>query len=390
MIFTARTLPDTYLAVIKDIEALRTTLKFATSDSLNRWTGLLARTTSARVVVGTNAMEGVNVTTDDAIAAIDGEESPAQEQEDRRAIEGYLSAMTYIVQLSKDASYVHNEGTIKSLHFMLCSYDLSVSPGRYRPGAVHVSNTATGDVVYQGADVALVPGLMKELVDSLNEDSGQHQLVRAAMAHLNLTMIHPFRDGNGRMARALQTMVLLRGGIPAPEFSSIEEYIGRHSADYYKVLSDVGQGSWNPQNDALPWVKFALTAHYRQASDLLRRTTDISRLWNELEKLAKERRINERAVNALASAALGYRVKNTSYQHQAGVSDQIAKYDLKILADAGLLVPHGEKRGRYYSAGPVVKEVRQMRRTPRVEVDPFAEPEQEQTSLPGFDDEASE
>ena len=72
------------------------------------------------------------------------------------------------------------------------------------------------------------------------------------------------------------------------------------------------------------------------------------------------------------------------------MSDQIAKYDLKILADAGLLVPHGEKRGRYYSAGPVVKEVRQMTRTPRVEVDPFAEPEQEQTSLPGFDDEASE
>jgi Fic family protein len=375
-----------YLAVIKEIEALRTTLKFATSDSLNRWTRLLVRTTAARVIVGTNAMEGVNVTTDDAIAAIDGEQSLSQAEEDRHAIQGYLSAMTYIVQLSRDDSYAHNEGTIKSLHFMLCSHDLTVNPGRYRPGAVHVSNMATGDIVYQGADVALVPGLMLELVDSLNEDSVQHQIVRAAMAHLNLTMIHPFRDGNGRMARALQTMVLSRDGILDPEFSSIEEYIGRHSADYYKVLADVGQGSWHPEHDALPWLKFALTAHYRQATDLLRRTTDINRLWNELERLAKARKINERTVNALASAALGYKVKNTSYQQQAGVGDQIAKYDLKILADAGLLVPHGEKRGRYYSAGPAVKEVRDATRTPRIEIDPFAEPEAQQSTLPGFAD----
>lgn len=384
MIFAPPVLPENYLKVIDQINQLRTTLKFATSDSLNRWTGLMARTTAARVLVGTNSIEGVNVTQDDAIAAIDGEEPLSDEDEDKKAITGYINAMTYVVQLSKDNTYVHNEGTIKSLHYMLLSHDLKVHPGRWRPGGIHISNTASNQIVYEGPDVALVPGLMDELVKSLNTLGGD-PLVRAAMAHLNLTMIHPFSDGNGRMARALQTMVLSREGILDPQFSSIEEYIGRHSLDYYNVLAEVGQGSWNPQRDPLPWIKFTLAAHYRQAKDLLRRTTDIGRLWNALEALLKTRKINERAVNALADAALGYRIRNPHYQVQAEVSNQSAKADLKALADAGLLIPHGEKRGRYYTAGPVVHELRQVTRTRRTEEDPFeVSTESTQAALPGF------
>lgn len=384
MIFVAPELPENYLKVIDQINQLRTTLKFATSDSLNRWTGLMARTTAARVLVGTNSIEGVNVTQDDALAAIDGEEPLSDEDEDKKAIAGYLTAMTYVVQLSKDSTYVHNEGTIKSLHFMLLSHDLKVHPGRWRPGAIHISNTASNQIVYEGPDVALVPGLMDELIRSLNTPGGD-PLVRATMAHLNLTMIHPFSDGNGRMARALQTMVLSREGILDPQFSSIEEYIGRHSLDYYDVLAQVGQGSWNPQREPLPWIKFTLTAHFHQAKDLLRRTTDIGRLWNALEGLVKERKINERAVNALADAALGYKIRNPHYQIQAQVSNQSAKADLKTLSDAGLLIPYGEKRGRYYMAGPAVLEVRRSTRTPRTEEDPF-EPrsESKQAALPGF------
>ena len=69
-------------------------------------------------------------------------------------------------------------------------------------------------------------------------------MVRAAMAHLNLVMIHPFRDGNGRMARCLQTYVLACEQIVSPVFSSIEEYLGRNTPAYYNILDEVGGGSW--------------------------------------------------------------------------------------------------------------------------------------------------
>jgi len=75
---------------------------------------------------------------------------------------------------------------------------------------------------------------------------------RAAMAHLNLVMIHPFRDGNGRMGRGLQTLVLARSAIPEPTFSTIQEHLGHNTQRYYDVLAEVGQGSSHPTHSARP------------------------------------------------------------------------------------------------------------------------------------------
>lgn len=65
-----------------------------------------------------------------------------------------------------------------------------------------------------------VPDLVQELVEALESDGTTPAIVRGAMAHLNLVMIHPFRDGNGRMSRCLQTLVLARERILAQELSS--------------------------------------------------------------------------------------------------------------------------------------------------------------------------
>lgn len=113
---------------------------------------------------------------------------------------------------------------------------------------------------------------MSELIESLNRSTDPPVIVRAAMAHLNLVMIHPFRDGNGRMARCLQTLVLARGGQHLnPVFSSIEEYIGANVRAYYDTLAEVGQGGWHPERDAPPWIRFCVTAHFRQAHTAVNR-----------------------------------------------------------------------------------------------------------------------
>jgi Fic family protein len=77
------------------------------------------------------------------------------------------------------------------------------------------------------------------------------------------------------MARALQTLVLTRERIAAPVFSSIEEYLGRNTQAYYDILAEVGAGSWNPHRNARPWIRFCLTAHYRQAMTHLQLALDV-------------------------------------------------------------------------------------------------------------------
>jgi Fic family protein len=193
------------------------------------------------------------------------------------------------------------------------------------------------------------------------------------MAHLNLVTVHPFSDGNGRMARALQTLIIARSGISAPEFSSIEEYLRAHTAEYYQVLSDVGTAGWNPGRDASPWVRFSLTAHFRQATLVMRRSDHIQQLWDKLEQAVNKLGLPERCILALADAAVGYRIRNVTYRAAAQVSDQVASRDLREIVKAGLLVAAGEKRGRTYSASPLILDMKRGLKPPKADEDPYAE-----------------
>ena len=376
MIFEAPRLPAKYTEVIEKIEGLRSNLRYAVQQRPRRWTGLLRRSTFARAIQGSNSIEGYNVTFEDAIAAVEGGDPIDEKTEAWSAITGYRNAMSYILQLADDPHYKHNEGTIRSLHYMMMSYDVTKHPGRWRPGAIFVRREPTSEIVYEGPDHVLVPALMAELISSLNVKSDLPSVIGAAMAHLNLVMIHPFSDGNGRMGRALQTMVLARDGLLDPRFSSIEEYLGRNTLDYYAVLGEIGKGSWHPENDSLPWIKFCLTAHFRQAETLLRRIKEIERIWAQIEVEVKRHDMNERVMLALADAALGYRVRNTTYRTAAEVSQDVASKDLRLLMKKNLLVGKGDRRGRYYVASDWLREVRYKSRETKIVTDPFTDTQQ--------------
>jgi hypothetical protein len=98
-------------------------------------------------------------------------------------------------------------------------------------------------------------------------DLDAHLIVRAAMAHLNLVSVHPFRDGNGRISRIVQSLVLARGGLPAPEFVSIEEYLAANTPAYHAALGETQGGTYQPERDAMPFVRFCVTAASRCRAD---------------------------------------------------------------------------------------------------------------------------
>ncbi len=382
MLFRTPALYEPEEHVLARIGQLRDGLRNHVTEE-RQWAGLLRRVTFARAIQGSNSIEGINISLDDAIAAV-GDADPRDEPVNIvQAIMCYRDAMTYVIQLANDADFEYDGSVIKSLHYMMMKYDLDKSPGLWRPGPIYVRDERTQDVVYEGPDAVEVPGLMEEFVESLRQQSQTTSAtVRAAMAHLNLAMIHPFRDGNGRMARGVQTLVLAREGILAPALSSIEEYLGRNTDDYYAVLAEVGGGSWQPQRDARPWLRFVLTAHFRQAATLVRRANEAEQRWEALARTAHGFRLDERTVYALFTAAQGFRVWNARYRELADISTVVAGRDLKQLADQGLLEPIGERRGRYYVASDSLKAIEQSIREDRPRIaDPFEQSPQ-QTTLP--------
>jgi len=215
--------------------------------------------------------------------------------------------------------------------------------------------------------------LMADLVGELQgEDPGLPPIVRAAMAHLNLVMIHPFRDGNGRMARCLQTLVLARGGILDAVFSSIEEYLGENTDAYYAVLAEVGGRQWQPTRDARPWLRFVLTAHYRQALTLVRRAEESERRWNLVVEETRRSGLPNRTAAPLFNASMGFRLRNAQYRELADVADATAGRDLRALTQAGLLVAVGDRRARIYVPSDRLRAIDASARSARTPIsDPF-------------------
>ena len=354
MLFQAPPLDERELDVCERLETLRAALRSQVTPE-RRWSGMLRRVAAARAIQGSNSIEGLNVTLDDAVAAVAGVDPMDTPPRVWRAIQGYREALTFILQLADDPNFRYDASLLKSLHFMITKDDLRSGPGRWRPGPVYVRDERTQTLVYEAPEALEVPDLVAELVEELRKpDESTPAVVHAAMAHLNLVMIHPFRDGNGRMARALQTLVLARAGVLAPAFASIEEYLGRNTDAYYAVLAEVGGGAWQPRRDARPWVRFALTAHYQQIQTLRRRAAEAEHRWDLLQREIERHGLPERSIPALFDAAQGFRIRNAIYREHAEVSQVVAGRDLLALAAAGLLEARGQRRGRYYIASPVL------------------------------------
>ena len=131
----------------------------------------------------------------------------------------------------------------------------------------------------------------------------------------------------------------------SPVFCSIEEWLGRNTDPYYAILGEVGKGSWHPERDTLPWVRFCLIAHYQQAATLMKRNAVIGRMWLEMEKLRKAYAMPERVELAMMDAAFNYKVRNGRYRQENNISDVVASRDLKRLCDLGLPGRLGRSEG---------------------------------------------
>jgi Fic family protein len=356
MIYQIPLLEQADQAVLGLIHKQRAELQYLINQNPVRWTGSLRRNTFARAVQGSNSIEGYNATLAEAVEIIDDDKPESVAEETLKALTGYRTAMTYILQIHNDPYTDISPQLIRSLHYMMMSYDMTKLPGQWRRAMVYVVKN-DGETVYEGPDAGLVPSLIEELIAQMKAGGDVDPMIRGAMAHLNLTMIHPFKDGNGRMARALQTLLLTREGILSPIFSSIEEWLGQNTGSYYRILAQTGGGKWSPANSALAWIRFCLHAHFQQGATLIKRNNELGRLWEMVSSSIHLSGLPERVESALIDAALGYRIRNNRYRTEAKISEVVASRDLKRLCENGLLLPVGEKRGRYYVASEKLKKM---------------------------------
>ena len=371
MLFKTPKLRVEELEAVDRIRELWAEIAWQLRNNPDSQTDFLRRVTVARAIRGSTSIEGVSISDQDALAAVDHAEPFETQGAAWATVVDYRDALSYVLRLAGDPHLRFDASLLRGLHFVMLRDEPSSHPGVWRPGPASVRDVHSGGIVYEAPPAERVPELVDELLARLRErDEGVPVMVRAALAHLNLAMIRPFADANGRMARCLETLVLARAGALDPAFCSVEDYLGRQTAVYHAVLAEVCGPAFQPKRKARAWMQFSLAAHLRQAAATVGWQREMSLVWNEIEVAAAHAGLPGRAIAPVVEAAFGFRIRNPGYRALARVSQLVASRDLKQLVDAGLLEPLGERRGRMYVASASLKELRERCRQPV----PAAEP----------------
>jgi Fic family protein len=225
-----------------------------------------------------------------------------------------------------------------------------IKVGAWRPSSGDPMRVVSGNLTdpkvhFVAPPATQVPAMMKAWVAYCAGTPGQDPLVHAALAHLWFLTVHPFEDGNGRVARAATDLLLARVEQGAGRYFSLSAQIRKERAQYYKELEAAQAGSL----DATRWCVWFLGCLGRaaDASNLVvERVLRRARFWSQ----AAAAQVNPRQRKALTRLLEGFVGDMTSgkYANLTRCSHDTAGRDLEALAKLGLLKANG-KKGR--SAG---------------------------------------
>ncbi len=354
MLFTTPSVSGPLKRQLAELDQLRERLG-TSAGTAGPWLGSLRRQMRAATAESSIEIEGFSVPEDEQVPLASGEETPDPRDQDRMALACYARAMDHVDVMAGDPVFRWVDRVILDLHFDACHFQRLKSPGLYRQGGIEVTSPDGGPPAYVGPPGDDVVALMDEVVGWLEAgDLDSHVAVRAAMAHLHVVSVHPCRDGNGRIARIVQSLVLAREGLLAPELGSIEEYLGRNTQAYYDVLRRVQAGKYQPGRDASAWVRFCVEAHIEQARRRLAQIAEAGERWTRLESLVERRGWPDRLVIALEQS-LFQGTDRATYAAEADISFPTATGDLRRLLDAGLVDQHGRGRSTRYVASPALR-----------------------------------
>lgn len=314
------------------------------------WFGRLRRDLETEAIAASTSMEGVPVTVEEVRRILVGDRPLHIREEDAALVEGYRDAMSFVLRRADAPAFRWNAELIIALHDRVLAGNWARGAGRYRDGPTYIINNRSGDVVFEPPDPERVPELVDQACASM-ESGHTHPAIAAAWIHVALAAIHPFRDGNGRASRVVATLTLYRGGFKLPEFTSLEEWWGRHLDDYYGSFGALGT-VFDPDRDVTGFLLSHVGAQLHQVRALDLRERVQRQIWLALEQAVVDGDLEARVTNAAWDAFFGRDVTPRYYRPLADVSTATATNDLAAAVAAGLLRPEGDGRSRRYLAGP--------------------------------------
>jgi Fic family protein len=305
----------------------------------------LRRIATIESIGSSTRIEGVKLTDDEVEKLLSGLDIRSFRSRDEQEVAGYAEVMELIFESYREI--LLSENHIRQLHGVLLKY--SEKDARHRGHYKSLPNSVEAfdddgrsiGVIFETASPFDTPRLMQELVDWTRAalESGQHHpLLIISVFVVRFLAIHPFQDGNGRLSRALSTLLLLRTGYDYVPYSSLERVVEDNKDEYYRTLTRAQFTLDGDESRLHEWVSFFIGCLVKQKKALARKV-EMERLMTPLAPLSQELlgiveshgRITVRQAVELTEAN-----RNTIKRH------------LRQLVTAGKLVQRGTGRGTWY------------------------------------------
>lgn len=241
------------------------------------------------------------------------------------------------------------EEVIKHLHAVIAHRLLAEEQvGEYRKTQVVVKNAQTGEITFRPPPAVEVPFLVSDFLEWVNSVSGEdmHPALKSGIVHYELVRIHPFMDGNGRVARAVATLILFSEGYDIKRFFSLEEYYDREPVHYYDALQSVVKNSGN------------LTAWVEYFTEGL--AIELSRIKEKVKALSTDLKI-KKSLGGHQLALTERQIKIMEFIQEQGflqnkaffelfpmVSEDTVLRELKDLLKKGIVKKEGSTKGAKY------------------------------------------
>jgi Fic family protein len=301
-------------------------------------------------VASSTRIEGVVLTDSEVAAVLGGLSIDSFRSRDEQEVRGYGEVLETV--FAQHGRIDLTENAIKGLHGVLLAHSEKDAwhRGEYKTGPNHVEATQPDGnkvVVFRTAPPAETRWWMNRLVDELRaawKSDEWHPLVLTADFILWFLAIHPFQDGNGRMSRALTTLLLLKAGYDYVPYASLERVIEDNKSAYYAALRASQTTVVKDASQYRHWLTFflgAMRTQQRTLESTLERALDRAGLIPPQQRIIDFIRVRGPQTSTRLAEAVG-------------LSPRGVRYHLTRLVAAGRLEATVRRAGRMYSlpAGP--------------------------------------
>jgi len=331
------------VSLIQEISKMEGELQ-GLSHSFHMEEGLLFKANVEAVHYSTK-IEGNQLSLQQVTGALEGEKIKVPHQRDLKEVLNYARARALVMEKSLQEK-ICSVNLILDLHEILLNGIVKGKlKGHFREAQNVIKDSKSHEIIYLPPEWKEVKKMVKDLVSwsnkSLSENKGP--LIVAAIFHYEFVTIHPFMDGNGRLARLLSNFILLSNKFNGVKYAALEKQHEKDRNKYYKSLSRLqGQTFYDipKELDLSSWIEYWLECLKKTYEEGLSRVKNIPS--------PPKKGLRARLESAMSFFFKHKKLKAKEYESIMGIARTQAVSDLKELVDLGLIKKVGGGRSTVY------------------------------------------